>query len=241
MINEEEQIQLRRFDSEIDLGTVSNKTTNKTKPVKKIEKKIQQDQQKNCLVVEPELFDVMKTSSGKIQNSILIIPKKGVTISELNQKGFKVLLFFASHVGCINCKGTMYDIHLIQEDLLKMNCIPVIVHEESYEVYDEFLNSSEETKIFSNILHMERKSFVNRFKIEESSLLTHAINFFKKGYTESIRSAKLGYKNELTYLPKGLIFFFDFFLFTKRTIGDNIGSCFCCSRQKNHIRIQKTI
>eukprot|EP01080_Neovahlkampfia_damariscottae_P013072 gene13072-8279_t len=112
-------------NSEVQEVTVIEKKPEKR--TQKVEKKSQQEQL-SCLQVEPELFDQMKTAAG-------------VTISDLNAKGYKVLLFFTSHVGCMNCKGTMYDIYMLQAEFLKMNCIPVIVHEESYETYYKFLNS----------------------------------------------------------------------------------------------------
>ena len=155
----------------------------------KIEGRIQK-LQKECLSVEPELFEEMKTSAG-------------ITIADLNKKGYKVLLFFTSHIGCMNCKGTIHDIYSLQGEFLKMNCIPVIAHEEDYETYDTFINSSPQTKIFSDILHMERKQFGKRFHLKGSTIIEEAISVLRKGYAEAYRLMKMGYKNELTYLPKG--------------------------------------
>eukprot|EP01080_Neovahlkampfia_damariscottae_P008720 gene8720-668_t len=107
-----------------EIESIENKNNLK---VQKVDERALQEQL-SCLQVEPELFDQMKTAAG-------------VTISDLNAKGYKVLMFFTSHIGCMNCKGTMYDIYMLQAEFLKMNCIPVIVHEESYETYYKFLNS----------------------------------------------------------------------------------------------------
>ena len=85
----------------------------------KIEGRIQK-LQKECLSVEPELFEEMKTSAG-------------ITIADLNKKGYKVLLFFTSHIGCMNCKGTIHDIYSLQGEFLKMNCNCSVIR-----IYDLF-------------------------------------------------------------------------------------------------------
>ena len=103
----------------------------------------------------------------------------------------------------MNCKGTIHDIYLLQEELLKLNCIPVIAHEENYETYDKFINSCEATKKFSEILHMERKYFVKHFKLQHFGRLSETAAWLKRGVSEMIRLSKLGLKNEPQYFTKG--------------------------------------
>ena len=130
---------------------------------------------------------------------------KGLTISDLNKKGLKVLIFFTASIGCLHCKGTIHDIYNLQKELLKLNCIPVIAHQEDYESYDKFINSSDATKKFSEILHMERKSFVKYFKLQHFGILSETAAFLKRGISEMSRLKKLGLKNETKYFTKGLI------------------------------------
>jgi len=147
------------------------------------------------------ITETIKDEDSEIYKKM--ITSTGVSIADLNNNGYKVLLFFTSHIGCMNCKGTLYDIHTLQDEFLKMNCIPVIAHEENYETYEKFINSSPQTKIFGNLLHMERRSFGDRFKLKDSTVMLEAYSLLRKGYQEAYRLMKLGYKNELTFLPKG--------------------------------------
>jgi len=112
-------------------------------------------------------------------------------------------LFFTSSIGCLNCKGTIHDIYVLQEELLKLNCIPVIAHEEDYKTYDNFINSCEATKKFSEILHVERKSFVKHFKLQHFGKISETAAFIKRGISEASRISKLGLKNESKYFTKG--------------------------------------
>ena len=148
-----------------------------------------QPQQNNFLDVQPEIFDTMKCSNGK-------------SISEINKQGYQVLLFFPSYIGSINCKGTLYDIIEFQEEMLKMNCIPIVAHGEDNLTYEKYINSSINTQIFSSILHMERKSFVKHFKLQHSNLVYETYWVMKKGISESQRLNKLGYKTDLSSLTK---------------------------------------
>jgi hypothetical protein len=117
------------------------------------------------------------------------------------------LLFFTSSIGCIHCKGTIHDIFSLKDQLLKLNCIPVICHEEDYETYDKFLNTNETTKKFSSMLHLERKEVKKHFELRHFSKLVETLEFLKKGWQEVIRLSKLNLKNELSYFTKGKRFF----------------------------------
>eukprot|EP01080_Neovahlkampfia_damariscottae_P002737 gene2737-4146_t len=150
--------------------------------------KIKSQQLKQCTTVDSKIFEEMKTSEG-------------ISIAELNM-GLKVLIFFTSSIGCMHCKGTIHDIYTLQEELLKLNCIPVIAHEEDYETYDKFINSCDTTKKFSEILHMERKSYVKHFKLQHFSKIGETVAFLKRGFLEASRLAKLGLKNEMKYFTK---------------------------------------
>jgi hypothetical protein len=120
----------------------------------------------------------------------------------LNKKGVKVLLFFTSSIGCLNCRGTIHDIFELQEQLLKLNCVPVIAHEEGYEKYEKFINSSEETKKFKDLLHLERKSVSKHFKLKNFNKLSETAAFIKRGLSEMKRLKGLGLKNEPSYFTK---------------------------------------
>jgi hypothetical protein len=63
----------------------------------KIDKENQEKQNSNLPVVPCEIFESM-------------IDNKGVSIAGYNKKGFKVLLFFVSFIGCPHCQGTLDDI-----------------------------------------------------------------------------------------------------------------------------------
>eukprot|EP01080_Neovahlkampfia_damariscottae_P002736 gene2736-4145_t len=154
-----------------------------------LSKTLQNEQQK-CLTVDPSLFDKMKTSQG-------------ITVSEINKQGLKVLIFFTASVGCIHCRGTIHDIYDLKDELLKMNCVPLIAHEEDYKTYDKFLNSSEITKKFSSMLHIERKSFVKYFKLQHFEIFSETYNFLMRGLSEISRISKLGYTNEMEYYVPG--------------------------------------
>ena len=119
------------------------------------------------------------------------------------------MLFFTASVGCIHCRGTIHDIYDLKDELLKLNCIPVIAHEENYETYDKFLNTSDVHKKFSSILHIERKSFVKYFKLQHFEIFSETYNFLMRGLTEISRISKLGYNNEMEYYVQGKEIFFE--------------------------------
>ncbi len=74
--------------------------------------------------VDPKIFEDMKSDQGP-------------TISELNKKGFKVVLYFMRALGCVHCmvnflftKGTLEDIYTLYPQLIKLNTYPIIVYKE---------------------------------------------------------------------------------------------------------------
>eukprot|EP01080_Neovahlkampfia_damariscottae_P011202 gene11202-4022_t len=116
----------------------------------------------NLTTVDPNIFKTMITSTG-------------ISVQDLNDKGLKVLLFFTPTLGCVYVQGILTDIHDIKEQLLKLNTVPIIVHEETSETVEKMLNFSKATEKFKDLLFMEKKEFKTAFKTkilspEESSL-----------------------------------------------------------------------
>jgi hypothetical protein len=106
----------------------------------------------------------------------------------------------------------MLDIYNIKDQLLILNTIPVILHDEDNETYATYINTNERTKKFSEFQHLERKGFSEHFKLghmeKNFSTLIYTIG---NGLVEMLRMSKLGYKYEKKYFSKGSTFF----LFTR--------------------------
>eukprot|EP01080_Neovahlkampfia_damariscottae_P001881 gene1881-1022_t len=118
-----------------------------------VDKLIIDEQTKNITEVPSDIFQNMKTSEG-------------VSISELNKQGMKVLLFFTSHIGCIFCQGTLNDIYHLKDQLMLLNVIPVICHHEDNATYEQFLNETPSKQRFKTFAHLERKKWNEYFKME---------------------------------------------------------------------------
>jgi hypothetical protein len=146
------------------------------------------DEQQTVTYIDPKVFEEMRTNTE-------------ITISELNNQGWKVLLFFSSAVGCIHCQGTMEDIYEISNELLKLNTIPVIVHEESIENYNKFINSNSSTKKYSIFMHLNRFEFVHHFKLTKEHTLSKIWSYAQSGFPEFNRLKKIGLK-VINSLPK---------------------------------------
>eukprot|EP01080_Neovahlkampfia_damariscottae_P001332 gene1332-11414_t len=110
--------------------------------------------------VPKEIFDKM-------------IDNTGTSVSQYNQKGFKVLLFFSSFLGCPYCQGTLDDIVDLQDQLLLLNVIPIVVHNENQKTYDEWLQQTEKTKKLSNkLLYLQTTQEIKRsFRMRSTSVL----------------------------------------------------------------------
>jgi hypothetical protein len=144
---------------------------------------ITKNEQKNDLTkIDSKLFSKMITSSGE-------------SISELNQKGWKVLLFFSAAVGCPHCQGTMEDVYALHDQLLKLNTIPVICHGESNEKYGEFIQTNERTKKYEIFKHLDRNDFVEDFKLEKENPFVQMLSYAKSGLSELRRLSGLGVKS----------------------------------------------
>jgi hypothetical protein len=158
----------------------------------KVNQETIQEQLQQLTTINPKIFQTMKTNQG-------------ITISELNEKGFKVLLFFTSSLGCIFCQGTLDDILGLKDQLLLMNTIPVIVHDEDNETYEKFINTNEKTKEFGQLHHLERNGIVKHFKLEQMDItLVNVIYSIGNGLVELFRLKKLGYFLDKSYFTKGL-------------------------------------
>jgi hypothetical protein len=111
-------------------------------------------------------------------------------------------------VGCPFCQGTMLDIYNIKDQLLILNTIPVILHDEDNETYATYINTNENTKKFEEFQHLERKGFTEHFKLEhmEKNFSTF-IYMIGNGLKEMLRMKNLGYNYEKKYFSKGLTVF----------------------------------
>ncbi|EFC41756.1 G protein signaling regulator [Naegleria gruberi] len=63
----------------------------------------------------------------------------GVTVEELSRKHI-VLLIFLRYFGCVFCQKSVVQIVSCLSNLIKLNCVPVFVHQESKEEADEFFS-----------------------------------------------------------------------------------------------------
>jgi peroxiredoxin len=100
---------------------------------------------KELITVDPKVFDEMKT-------------EQGVTISEINEKGGKVLLYFLRALGCAYCMGALEDLYNLYPELLKMNTYIVIVYKEKKKVFDEYMKN-ERTQRYLYHFFYEKKIF----------------------------------------------------------------------------------
>jgi hypothetical protein len=120
------------------------------------------------------MFETIQVSSTQthVDSSVFkrMITNKGISIAELNHQGLKVLLFFSTTLGCIFVQGIMHDILEIKEQLLKLNTIPVIVHNETSEDVEKILELNENTKKLKDLLFIEKKEFRKDFKIPTINL-----------------------------------------------------------------------
>jgi hypothetical protein len=109
---------------------------------------------------------------------IKLIDPKEIFVSMINNKGVsiaEVLIFFVSFIGCAHCQGTLDYIVDLAEQLLLLNVIPVFVHNESEEKYQEWSKESERTlEISQKLLHLQRnKQIKKHFKMKSFSLLKY--------------------------------------------------------------------
>lgn len=110
--------------------------------------------------VKPETFEKMKTDQGP-------------TISELCEKGYKVVLFFMKTVACPFCNSTLEDIFALYETFYKMNTLIVICYQEEPEVFQQFIK---EYSKFEPLYRLYSPPFQEEFKIEHFSILSHILN-----------------------------------------------------------------
>jgi hypothetical protein len=115
------------------------------------------------------MFETIQVSSTQTHVDPFVFKKmitnKGISIAELNNQGLKVLLFFSTTLGCLFVQGIMHDILQIKDQLLKLNTIPVIVHNETIEEVEKILELNENTKKLKDLLFIEKKEFRKDFKV----------------------------------------------------------------------------
>jgi hypothetical protein len=161
----------------------------------KIDSETQKKQMTNLPNVPSELFEKM-------------IDNKGISIASYNKSGFKVLLFFMSYLGCAHCQGTLDDIVSLREQLFLLNVIPIVVHNENDQTYEEWALESEKTRSISQeLLHLQRTKEVKKyFKMKSVSVmkLLTAESFPTVGNVSAAveikRLAKCGLKNLVKYV-----------------------------------------
>lgn len=117
----------------------------------------------NLTTVKPEIFDKMKTDQGP-------------TVSDFNQKGYKVVLFFMKSVSCQFCSGTLDDIYALYETLLKLNTVVIICYQESYKDYQNFLN---EKPKFAELYSLQQNPFKKYFNLKNMSFFEVVGNMYK--------------------------------------------------------------
>jgi hypothetical protein len=127
-----------------------------------IDKETKEQQTSNLPEIPEKLFESM-------------IDNEGYSVSDYNKKGFKVLLFFVSFIGCANCQGTLDDIVDLTEQLFLLNVIPIVVHNEDEETFQEWANESEQTQnISKKILHFQRTKEIKKyFKLNSVSTVKY--------------------------------------------------------------------
>lgn len=143
------------------------------------------DKKQKLTNVDPKVFSEMVTSEG-------------LSISQMNDMGVKVILFFSSSLACPYCQGTIDDIYELKTELGKLNIVPVICHEESNEVWQEFIELGEKNKRFSELLHLERTPFNKHFKLD-STIGSFIIETLGVGIEELKRLKKKGIKGKFSW------------------------------------------
>jgi hypothetical protein len=164
----------------------------------------------NLIKIDSETHKKQTTNLPNVPSELFekMIDNKGISIASYNKSGFKVLLFFMSYLGCAHCQGTLDDIVSLREQLFLLNVIPIVVHNENDQTYEEWALESEKTRSISQeLLHLQRTKEVKKyFKMKSVSVmkLLTAESFPTLGNVsasvEIKRLAKLGLKNIVKYV-----------------------------------------
>lgn len=146
--------------------------------------------------IPPELFDTMITNQG-------------VSISDLNRSGLKVVLFFMRHFACAYCLANIDEIYNLHDSLLKNSCIPVLVHMETEESIAEYYSTTERKKEFLSMHRMRQTDEIMKyFGINQQSILAGVASALKFTFISKMRGFMVdeGFVNDqkefLTNQPK---------------------------------------
>ena len=96
----------------------------------------------------------------------------------------------------------MDDIYALKDQLLCLNTVPVICHEESNEKYEKYINTNSTTKKFAELYHLERASFETHFKLKRFKKSLGEVVSMLGGSNEFFRIKKLGYILDKSYFTK---------------------------------------
>ncbi|EFC38397.1 predicted protein [Naegleria gruberi] len=104
-----------------------------------------------------------------------MITNIGVSVADLSKKHV-VLLVFLRYFGCVFCQRSIVDIVNSLSSLIKLNCIPVFVHQESEQEADEFFSRAGMPKPLSNKQFETSQDSSNSELNKESSEPTRRID-----------------------------------------------------------------
>eukprot|EP01080_Neovahlkampfia_damariscottae_P007434 gene7434-11757_t len=144
--------------------------------IQKKEKEEEKSENSKVIKVDEATMKEQKSKLPKVPKELFekMVDNTGTSVAEYNRQGYKVLLFFMSYLGCHFCQGTLDDIVDLQEQLLLLNVIPIVVHNENQKTFDEWAQESERTQLISKqILHLQRTKEIKKyFKMRSVSVLS---------------------------------------------------------------------
>jgi hypothetical protein len=89
--------------------------------------------------------------------------------------------------------GTIEDIFNLHDTLVKLKIVPVIVHSETDEVYQDFLKFDGRTRRYKNLLHCSRTSDVNQaFALKSANIMSMMMELVQGAMGEMKRISELG-------------------------------------------------
>lgn len=130
-----------------------------------------------------------------------MITNEGLSISQMNDQGVRVILFFSSSLACPYCQGTIDDIYELKNELAKLNVVPVVCHAETNQVWNEFVQLTDNNRKFEELLHLERTKWNKYFKLE-SSVSSLILETLGSGIQELKRLKANGIKGKLSWFSE---------------------------------------
>jgi peroxiredoxin len=119
----------------------------------KITKEENEKYLKGLVHIDPDYFKKMKTDQGK-------------TVSDLNNQGFTVLLYFVRALACPFCNEALEDIYELYPTLLKLNTMPIIIYKEKKEDFEEYLDQDERTQRYKILMTMKNEGYWKEFGLK---------------------------------------------------------------------------